>query len=384
MRPVNYTLDYLGDSPDREVQQLWQQVSQARATRRYHEAVRLCRNFTQRADNRSRHAALGFVFCYLGEVSRFMGTVHHREAVEAFGRGRLHFALDDSQVPNGRNEGIAHWSLAITLEDLAADWDTALRRYQSALDCLQRALKEAQASRSLTIRKRRELVEDLDRIHQLIQGDHDALLKQYAKSEPKLEGAVLVLESASETASQLVETFEATLQQTQAAAAKAAQTAEKLEETREQLVEEVQEAVDQTKAAATVTTQAATHLTQKLDEARERLVKEVQEATGQTQAAADETIQKLAQVARGSIQAADTARLRVTRAAEQIARLVMVQEQDEYYLEIPDDDGQVLPDEYEFRLFKRTETGRVIILRVPKLPEDASSGQVVGRLWKVT
>ena len=382
MRETDYTLEWLDTSAARQIQPLLQQIMDARAAKQYAQAIRLCDNFFDQAEQSQQHAALGLVLCQKGETYRLMDVPHRQEAVDAFGRARLRFTLDGNQPASSRNVGVAHWSLAIVQEEMREEWDAALRQYQMALEHVDRAREHAR------IRRDTGQIKNLDLLFQTIEGDYKALLKGYSMEDPRLEGAARLLEDASKTTEQLSDKIKEAARQTELAADHAtgavAALIQELEAARTQLLRDVQSATDQTRAAAAEAAQAATFVTQRLNEAREGLLEDIGKAAQGTQANVEKTDQALDQLIREAIQAIKAIRRQADVAGGLIGRLAAASEEGDYRLELVDNGQEAWSEGDEFIFLRRTAAGHVMIVRVPTQAESSSEGEVVAVLRKVS
>jgi hypothetical protein len=382
MRETDYTLGWLDTSAARQIRPLLQQIMEARAAKQHAQAIRLCDNFFDQAEQSQQHAALGLVLCQKGETYRLMDVPHHQDAVDAFGRARLRFTLDGNQPASSRNVGVAHWSLAVVHEDMREEWDAALRHYQMAMENVDRAREHAR------IRRDAGQIKDLDILFQTIEGDYKALLKQYSMEDPRLEGAARLLEDASKATEQLSTQIKEAARQTELAAdhATGATVAlvQELEAARTQLLRDIQAATDQTKAAAAQAAQASTFVTQRLEEARNQLLQDIQQAAQQTQKNVEKTNQALEKLVQEAIQAIKDIRRQADDAAELMGQLAAAHEQSEYYLELMRKGQETWSGEDQFILLRRTETGHVTTMRVPTQAENGLEGEVVAVLRKVS
>jgi len=193
----DHTLDWLDSTADDRTTQLLPQIKEARLEHRYQQASRLCLNFIQQADEQSQHAELGLVYCQLGEIYRLQGVHYYREAADAFDKARVHLTLAGKPASN-RNKGIAYWSQAIVLEQMPGQWNTALRHYQSGLDCIEHELDRTKSSSSLPQSKRAKLLQELGEISKLLSEDYDRLLEQQVLGDPKMVALTRKLAAAEE------------------------------------------------------------------------------------------------------------------------------------------------------------------------------------------
>jgi tetratricopeptide (TPR) repeat protein len=184
-----HTLQWLDHESDDRTGQVLSQVRQEWDGHHYPEAIHLCEHLIERAEELQQHLGQGLAYCYLGETYRLMGVQHHQDAVEAFGRARVHFSLDGTAASN-RNKSIAYWSLAMVLEQLPARWNDALRYYQSALDTIQRELEEVQSQSASPRNDRARLARQLTDIQHLVREDQANLLRQQTMGDSKLVGLV--------------------------------------------------------------------------------------------------------------------------------------------------------------------------------------------------
>jgi tetratricopeptide (TPR) repeat protein len=192
-----HTLQWLDQKSDDRTGQLLSQIQQEWDGNHYPEAIRLCEHLIKRAEELQQHANQGLAYCYLGETYRLMGVQHHQDAVEAFGKARVHFSLDGKPASN-RNKSIAYWSLATVLEQSPARWNDALRYYQSAIDTIQRELDEIQSQSASPKTDRARLTRELSDIHHLITEDQENLLRQQTMGDSKIVGLVRQLTAAEQ------------------------------------------------------------------------------------------------------------------------------------------------------------------------------------------
>jgi tetratricopeptide (TPR) repeat protein len=190
-----HTLQWLDLKSDDRTGQVLSQIQQEWDGHHYPEAIRLCEHLIKRAEELQQHTGQGLAYCYLGETYRLMGVQHHQDAVEAFGKARVHFSLEGTPASN-RNKSIAYWSLAMVLEQLPARWNDALRYYQSALDTIQRELDEIQSQSAPPRTDRARLARQLSDIRHLISEDQESLLTQQTMGDSKIVGLVRQLIAA--------------------------------------------------------------------------------------------------------------------------------------------------------------------------------------------
>lgn len=190
-----HTLQWLDRTSDDRTGQVLSQIELEWDGHHYPEAIRLCEHLIKRAEELQQHAGQGLAYCYLGETYRLMGVQHHQDAVEAFGKARVHFSLEGTPASN-RNKAIAYWSLAMVLEQLPARWNDALRYYQSAVDTVQRELDEVRSQSAPPRTDRARLARELGEIRHLISEDQESLLRQQTMGDSKIVGLVRQLISA--------------------------------------------------------------------------------------------------------------------------------------------------------------------------------------------
>jgi DNA repair exonuclease SbcCD ATPase subunit len=389
MRETDYTLEWLDTSAARQIRPLLQQIREARAAKQHAQAIRLCDNFFDQAEQSQQHAVLGLVLCQKGETYRLMDIPHHQDAVDAFGRARLRFTLDGNQPASSRNVGVAHWSLAVVHENMREEWDAALRHFQMGMENVDRAREHAR------IRRDTGQIRDLDTLFQTIEDDYKALLKQYSMEDPRLEGAARLLEDASKATEELSAKIKEAARQSELAADHAtgatAKLVQELETARAQLLKDIQAAIDltkvatdQTKAAAAQAAQASAFLTQRLNEAREQLLQDIQQAAEGTQKNVDKTNQALEKLVQEAIQAIRDIRREADDAGGLTAQLTAASEGSEYCLELMDKGQEAWSKEDEFFLLRRTESGDVTTMRVPTQAEKGPEGKVVAVLRRVS
>ncbi len=389
MRETDYTLEWLDTSAAKQIRPLLQQIMEARAAKQHAQAIRLCDNFFDQAEQSQQHAALGLVLCQKGETYRLMDIPHHQDAVDAFGRARLRFTLDGNQPASSRNVGVAHWSLAVVHEDMREEWDAALRHYQMAMENVDRAREHAR------IRRDAGQIRDLDILFQTIEGDYKALLKQYSMEDPRLEGAARLLEDASKATEQLSSKIKEAARQTEMAVDHAtsatAALIQELEAARTQLLRDIQAATDQTraaadqvKAAAAQAAQASAFVTQRLNEAREQLLQDIQQATEGTQKNVEKVNQALEKLVQEALQAIKDIRREADDAGGLTGQLAAASGESGYCLELMDKGQEAWSREDEFFLLRRTEKGHVTTMRVSTQAEKDPEGKVVAVLRKAS
>jgi tetratricopeptide (TPR) repeat protein len=193
-----HTLQWLDRTSDDRTVQVLSQIEQEWDGHHYPEAIRLCEHLIKRAEELQQHVGQGLAYCYLGETYRLMGVQHHQDAIEAFGKARVHFSLEGTPA-SIRNKAIAYWSLAMVLEQLPARWNDALRYYQSAVDTIQRELDEVRSQSTPPRTDRARLTRELGEIRHLISEDQESLLRQQTMGDSKIVGLVrsTVLSSSS-------------------------------------------------------------------------------------------------------------------------------------------------------------------------------------------
>jgi tetratricopeptide (TPR) repeat protein len=190
-----HTLRWLDRTSDDHTSQALSQIQEEWDAHNYPKALRLCEHLIKRAEELQQHASQGLAYCHIGETYRLMGIQHYQDAVEAFGRARVHFSLDGTSASN-RNKGIAYWSLAMVLEQLPGHWNNALRFYQSALDTIQRELDETKSQSAPPRADRAHLVRELGAIQHLVAEDQENLLRQQTMGDPKIIGLMRQLVAA--------------------------------------------------------------------------------------------------------------------------------------------------------------------------------------------
>jgi prefoldin subunit 5 len=220
-----HTVQWLDQKSDDRTVQVLSQVQQEWDGHHYPEAIRLCEHLVKRAEELQQHTGQGLAFCYLGETYRLMGVQHHQDAVEAFGKARVHFSLDGTPASN-RNKSIAYWSLAMVLEQLPARWNDALRYYQSALDTIQRELDEIQSQSAPPRTDRVRLARELSDIRQLISEDQESLLRQQTMGDSKIVGLVRQLVAAERRFAEAEERVKELVERAEKAAIVATKAAE--------------------------------------------------------------------------------------------------------------------------------------------------------------
>jgi len=192
-----HALQWLDQESDDPTGHALMQIREEWNANHYPEAIRLGEHLVKRAEELQQHGSQGIAYCYLGETYRLMGIHQYQNAVEAFGKARVHFSLDGTPASN-RNKGIAYWSLAMTLEQLPSHWNDALRYYQSALDTVQRELDEIRSQSAPPRSHRARLVQELSEVRHLIAEDQENLLRQQTMGDPKIVGLMRQLVAAEQ------------------------------------------------------------------------------------------------------------------------------------------------------------------------------------------
>jgi tetratricopeptide (TPR) repeat protein len=276
-----HALQWLDREPNDPTSQALVQIQEEWNANHFPAAIRLCEHLVKRAEELQQHDSQGIAYCYLGETYRLMGIHQYQNAVEAFGKARVHFSLDGTPASN-RNKGIAYWSLAMTLEQLPSHWNDALRYYQSALDTIERELDEIRSQSAPPRSHRARLVQELGDIRQLIAEDQENLLRQQTMGDPKIVGLMRQLVAAEhrfqEAEKRVIELVERT-EKAALVATKATQHAYFAA----QAANAVQTASDSVSRKAL---HAARHINRAVDQL-EQSIQDLQAAVGRIEAAAN-------------------------------------------------------------------------------------------------
>jgi tetratricopeptide (TPR) repeat protein len=190
-----HTLQWLDFGADEHSDQELSKIQREWDADHFPEALRLCERLLKRAEGLQLQDSQGLAYCLLGETYRLMGVYHYQDAAEAFGKARVQFALGGAPASN-RNKGIAYWSLAMILEQSPGHWDDALRNYQSALETIQRELREIESQSALPRSDRDRLASELGDIERLIAEDQENLLRQQRLGDPKMTSLMRQLVAA--------------------------------------------------------------------------------------------------------------------------------------------------------------------------------------------
>jgi tetratricopeptide (TPR) repeat protein len=180
-----HTLQWLDLGVDTHSEQELSKIQREWDADHFPEALRLCEQLLKRAEGLQLQESQGLAYCFLGETYRLMGVYHYQDAAEAFGKARVQFALDGTPTSN-RNKGIAYWSLGMIFEQSPGHWDEALRNYQSALETIQRELREIESQSALPRSDRDRIASELGKIERLITEDQENLLGQQRLGDPKM------------------------------------------------------------------------------------------------------------------------------------------------------------------------------------------------------